>query len=120
MLNLLERLMIQLVSVARIALGQKEEQIGANHEAKNVTVLELEGAICVVLARYINWDLRVLNDVVLSMFLGDDAYFLLRIALGARLEGSLELLLVCEANLNRVQNLIEAVVDTNDLEVLEA
>ena len=54
------------------------------------------------------------------MFLGNNAYFLLSIALGARLEGSLELLLVCEANLNRVENLIEAVVDTNDLEVLEA
>ena len=109
-----------MVSVARVALGQKEEQIGANHEAKNVAVLELERAICAMLARYIYWDLRVFNDVVLSMFLGDDAYFLLSIALGARLEGSLELLLVCEANLNRVENLIEAVVDTNDLEVLEA
>ena len=54
------------------------------------------------------------------MFLGNDADFLLSIALGTRLEGCLELLLVCEANLNRVENLIDAVVDTNDLEVLEA
>ena len=74
-----------MVSVARVALGQKEEQIGANHEAKNVPVLELECAICAMLACYIYWDLRVLNDVVLSMFLGDDADFLLCIALGARL-----------------------------------
>ena len=109
-----------MVSDARVALGQKEEQIGANHEAKNVTVLELERAICVMLARYISWDFRVLNDVVLSMFLGNDADFLLSIALGTRLEGCLELLLVCEANLNRVENLIDAVVDTDDLEVLEA
>ena len=64
------------------------------------------------------WYFRVLNDVVLSILLGNNADLLLSIAFGAGLERSLKLMLVSEADLDRVKHLVEAIIDTDDLKVL--
>ena len=119
MLNLLERLVIELVCVARVALSKDEEQIGTDDETENVAMLKRQRTISVALSGYVRRDLRILQHVVLSVFFNNHSDFLLSTALGARFERSLKLLLVCEANMDWIKHLVEAIVHADDLQVLE-
>ena len=44
-LDLLKSLVVELITAAGISLGKEEEQIRTDHEAENVSMLELETSV---------------------------------------------------------------------------
>lgn len=117
-IDLLEVLMIELIGGS--SRGQKVKQVTADHEAQDVSMLELKRAIGNMLTSHTGGHLRGLDDIVLSMLPANYSDFFLHIALITRLETGLELLFVRQTNLDWIKHLVQAVVHSNDLQILVA
>ena len=117
-LELLESLVIQAVLVS--ALGNSHEQVSPDHEDEDMAVSEFKIAVRVASASKFSSDLRVLNDVIVAIFLADNTDLFACVTLSASFQCSVQLVLMSEADLDWVKNLVQDVVNTNDLNILEA
>ena len=117
--NLFECLMIESAALLLI-LAELKEKFGAAKEHEDVAEAELEvSSIRVLPARKLSWQLGVLNDVVSSILLANDANFLSCISLSTGFETCMKISLARKADLNRVEYLVEGVIDSNNLYELE-
>ena len=115
--HFLVRYMVHLVQ--GVVCRQRQQFFGLDDKHEQTAELK-----CQVVVRHLcgrlSWKLRVLNNVVLSVSLAEDADFLVRAALHAALEAGLEVLDFRKAELERAQDTIQHIVYANDLNILEA
>ena len=65
-------------------------------------------------------ELRVFDYVILAVLFTNYADLLLRVALGTTFKRRLQIFVVCEADLNRVKNFVESVVNSDNLHVFKS